>query len=155
DRSPDGRAGGDGLVQAFEILERRFDLDLVVLSACESGLGRLERGEGLIGLARAFRLAGARNLVVSLWKVDDAATAAFMSEFYVRLAAGATPASALRDAKLALLQRGDATADARTTRGVAAVERSERLAAPSAWAAFVLLGTRPRTARNPGAAVLR
>jgi len=135
----------DGMVQAFEVMGQRFDLDLVVLSACETGQGRLERGEGLIGLARAFQLAGARNLVVSLWKVDDAATAAFMDAFYARLAAGEAPAAALRGAKLELVAGGrNAGAVAGSeARGVVATPRQERHTAPSTWAAFVLLGTRP------------
>jgi CHAT domain-containing protein len=125
-------------------MARRFDLDLAVLSACESGGGKLERGEGLNGLARAFRLAGTRELVVSLWKVDDAATATLMGEFYTRLAGGTSPASALRGAKLALLRRAHRSEPMAATepRGVAALPADERLATPSAWAAFVLLGTR-------------
>jgi CHAT domain-containing protein/tetratricopeptide (TPR) repeat protein len=98
-----GAAPDDGLVQGFEVMERSVDLDLATLSACETGRGTLLRGEGLLGLARAFRLAGARNLVVSLWKVDDAATCDFMGEFYARLSRGASPAAALRGAKLAFL----------------------------------------------------
>jgi CHAT domain-containing protein/tetratricopeptide (TPR) repeat protein len=140
-------AEADGLLQAFEIMGHDFDLDLVVLSACESGHGRLERGEGLIGLARAFRLAGARNLIVSLWKVDDAATAGFMSEFYARLSAGAAPAAALRGAKLALITRGAGVraepAAISEARGVGVHPATERQAGPAAWAAFVLLGTKP------------
>ncbi|HEY3215683.1 MAG TPA: CHAT domain-containing tetratricopeptide repeat protein, partial [Candidatus Eisenbacteria bacterium] len=101
---PSGRATpDDGLVQGFEVMERSVNLELATLSACETGRGTLQRGEGLLGLARAFRLAGARNLVVSLWKVDDAATCDFMGEFYARLSRGASPAAALRGAKLAFL----------------------------------------------------
>ncbi|MBI5711117.1 MAG: CHAT domain-containing protein [Candidatus Eisenbacteria bacterium] len=140
----------DGLVQAYEVLERSYDLDLATVSACESGRGALLRGEGLIGLSRAFRLAGARNLVVSLWKVDDAATADFMAEFYARLSRGATPAAALRGAKLAFLGGSGGAAAAATTaeedatRGVGRRPRAASHAEPSAWAAFVLIGTRER-----------
>lgn len=162
-----GDAGEDGIVQAFEIAQRDYDLDLATLSACETGRGRLLRGEGLIGLSRAFRLAGARNLVVSLWKVDDAATEVFMDQFYRRLSGGAAPSTALRGAKLALL-RGDAAgapahgetaragargeADATrggeeagaASRGVGVRARSDALERPSAWAGFVLIGSRHR-----------
>ena len=143
-----GSTPDDGLVQAFEIMGRKLHLELATLSACETGRGSLSRGEGLLGLARAFRLAGARNLLVSLWKVDDAATAALMEQFYSRLGRGQAPAAALRGAKLALLH-GDhpETDDALTgsePRGVGTHERAESYAAPSAWAAFVLLGTGDR-----------
>lgn len=147
----------DGVVQAFEILDHRFDLELATLSACETGKGRVLQGEGLLGLARAFHLAGARNLIVSLWKVDDAATEPFMREFYQRLRRGEAPASAIRGAKLALMRRdvesmgtgrgeppgaqSDGTR-ATTFRGVGTYTHAQRLARPSTWAAFVLLGTR-------------
>ena len=137
----------DGLVQAFEVVQQNYDLDLATLSACESGSGRLQRGEGLIGLSRAFRLAGARNLLVSLWKVDDAATADFMIEFYARLARGESPEAALRGAKLAFLgdtarERASTPSDGSEARGVGRHARSQSLAAPAAWASFVLLGSR-------------
>ncbi len=154
-----GATGEDGIVQAFEIAQRTYDLDLATLSACETGRGALLRGEGLIGLSRAFRLAGARNLVASLWKVDDAATEIFMAQFYRRLSDGAAPSTALRGAKLELL-RGDA-ADwsarggsdgtrrgeeaAAASRGVGLRKQSDALQSPSAWAGFVLVGSRPHS----------
>jgi CHAT domain-containing protein len=113
----------DGLLQGVEILNFELDADLVVLSACGSGLGRLIRGEGLVGLTRAFFYAGARRLVVSLWNVDDESTAALMRSFYRRLQAGAPSDRALREAKRELL-------------------RSDRPAFrfPYYWASFVLIG---------------
>jgi CHAT domain-containing protein/tetratricopeptide (TPR) repeat protein len=78
-------------------------LDLAVLSACETGLGLVGGGEGVFGLQRAFHLAGAQNVIASLWKVDDQATAALMEIFYDRLwRQGKPPIEALREAQLAL-----------------------------------------------------
>jgi CHAT domain-containing protein len=81
-----GTRAFDGLLSAKEIV-RDWDLEaeLVTLSGCETGLGRKVRGEGYIGFSHAFLQAGARSLVVSLWKVDDQATALFMRRFYENL----------------------------------------------------------------------
>ena len=77
-----------------------FPVDLVVLSACRTGLGKDVRGEGLIGLTRGFMHAGASSVVASLWKVDDEATAELMKNFYANmLQKGMTPAEALRAAQ--------------------------------------------------------
>src|SRR5262249_1950411 len=76
----------DGKLTAEEVLRSwRLDADLVTLSACQSGLGRPGQGGGFVGLAPAFLLAGWRSVVVSLWKVDDAATALLMHRFYSNL----------------------------------------------------------------------
>lgn len=72
----------DGRVHACDVLSWQVPADLVVLSACSSGAGRLVRGEGLVGLARAFMLAGAPRVLCSLWKVDDRATLALMTRFH-------------------------------------------------------------------------
>ncbi|MEV4139867.1 CHAT domain-containing tetratricopeptide repeat protein [Dactylosporangium sp. NPDC049742] len=91
---------GNGLLTAFEVAE--LDLQgtqLVVLSACDTGLGEIESGEGVFGLQRAFHLAGARTLVMSLWKVPDESTKELMAHMYRLLAAGATRADALREAQ--------------------------------------------------------
>lgn len=139
-----GADGSDGWVRAHEVLEHSCPVELAVLSACETGRGRLLRGEGLLGLARAFCLAGVRNLLVTLWKVDDRAAADLMAEFYTRLSAGAAPSTALRDAKLARWRRGTqaATDAASGTRGVGRRTREAASQAPSTWAAFVLIGSR-------------
>src|SRR5262249_58092287 len=99
-----------GVLTAEAIAGHRLDrLQLAVLSACETGLGESERGEGVFGLARAFHQGGCRNVVASLWKVDDSATAALMAVFYRKLfdGDGLPPAEALRQAQLALLRHPD------------------------------------------------
>jgi hypothetical protein len=138
-RSP---KSGDGLLQAYEIAARRGRLSLVTLSACESGRGPVQRGEGMLGLARAFRVAGARALVASLWKVDDGATADFMLAFYDRLARGESRAEALAAVKRAWIGISDAAPVAPgESRGVARLPLAEFHRHPRHWAAFVLHGT--------------
>jgi CHAT domain-containing protein/Flp pilus assembly protein TadD len=99
-----GDAAEDGLLQGTEILNLKLDADMVVLSGCGTGLGKLVHGEGLVGLSRTFFYAGARSLVVSLWNVDDASTAEVMKAFYRRLRQGMGRAEALREAKRDLLR---------------------------------------------------
>lgn len=121
DRRPDrtGLALADGDFDLARIRASRLDADLVTLSACETALGRRVRGEGVIGLPHAFLSAGARGVVVSLWRVRDKAAAEFMTEFYGRLNSGLSPAAALADVRRSLIARQ---------------------APPSEWAAFVLVG---------------
>ncbi len=109
----------DGYLHLNEIATSRLAARLVVLSACETALGRLYEGEGPMGLARAFLASGARNVVATRWPVG-APAADLMAVFYRRLAAGASPASALREAMLAL-RRNPATAN------------------PFFWAGFLLI----------------
>ncbi|MDX1902560.1 MAG: CHAT domain-containing protein, partial [Thermonemataceae bacterium] len=113
----------DGNLFAGEIFNLRLNADLVTLSACEVGLGKLTKGEGLIGLSRAFLYAGAKNLVVSLWKVSDESTARLMIYFYANQFENLnkTYAQAMREAKLSLL-------------------KDANYAKPYYWAAFVVLG---------------
>ncbi len=95
----------DGILTAEDV--SGLDLlatELVVLSACETGLGEVRRGEGVFGLRRAFVLAGARTLVMSLWKVPDGPTRELMEGFYERLMAGEPRADALRGAQLELMK---------------------------------------------------
>jgi tetratricopeptide (TPR) repeat protein len=87
DRQPDAdRPVFDGRLTAEEVLRQwRLDADLVTLSACQTALGKYERGEGFVGFAQALLLAGSRSVCLSLWKVDDTATALLMNRFYENL----------------------------------------------------------------------
>jgi CHAT domain-containing protein len=97
---------GSGILTAEEVLSLNLrDTELVVLSACETGIGEYERGEALAGLARSFEAAGAWSVVTSLWKVPDDATRNLMKVFYRELAAGVRRPEALRRAKLATRDR--------------------------------------------------
>lgn len=112
----------NGLMPLSDIYNLNLSADLVVLSACETGLGKDVKGEGLVGLTRGFMSAGSKSVVASLWKVDDRATAALMSNFYkFMLQDGMTPSSALRAAKLK-------------------VREEKAWSAPYFWAGFVLQG---------------
>lgn len=95
-----GRDTEDGLWQAREIQRTRLNADVVVLSACETGSGRLQGQEGVMNLARSFLTAGAKSVVASLWSVDDRSTATLMEAFYTHLAQGVTVSDALRQAQL-------------------------------------------------------
>jgi CHAT domain-containing protein/tetratricopeptide (TPR) repeat protein len=136
----------DGILTALEVSEMDLTgLEVAVLSACETGLGKVAGGEGLLGMQRAFAAAGARTVAASLWKVDDEATRVLMADFYT-LAWDAKKAvslaEALRQAQLAMMHRR--TLDGRP-RGVGKIpEKIEKGKAdrvpPYYWAAFVLSG---------------
>jgi len=95
----DPAAGEDGILQATEILQLRTNADLVVLSACDTAVGRLQGAEGIANLARAFLLSGARSVVATLWQIDDTFSSVMMRQFYKHLAAGESIAGALALAK--------------------------------------------------------
>jgi CHAT domain-containing protein len=117
----EGRAR-DGFLRAHEVYNLSLPADLVVLSACETGLGKEIRGEGLVGLTRGFMYAGAARVAVSLWSVSDKATADLMRGFYeAMLQRGERPAAALRAAQLEMMKQ-------------------KSWSAPYYWAAFVLQG---------------
>ena len=112
----------NGFLRLHDIYNLHLPADLVVLSACSTGLGKDVRGEGLIGLTRGFMYAGASGVIASLWKVDDDATAELMKHFYDALfQKGMTPAAALRYAQLTLSQ-------------------NKRWQSPYYWAGFVIQG---------------
>lgn len=112
----------DGFLRAHDIYNLKLPAELVVLSACETGLGKDVTGEGLEGLTRGFMYAGARRVVVSLWNVNDKATAALMQRMYNgMLREDKTPAAALRAAQIEML-------------------RTKQWESPYYWAAFVMQG---------------
>jgi tetratricopeptide (TPR) repeat protein len=129
----------DGILTALEVSEMDLaGLELAVLSACETGLGRQAGGEGLLGLQRAFAVAGCRSVIASLWKVDDRATQALMAAFY-RVWWGKKIVSrveALRQAQLSLLKEG---VRSMVREPLPAAKKDDRLP-PYYWAAFVLSG---------------
>jgi CHAT domain-containing protein/Tfp pilus assembly protein PilF len=125
----------NGLLQVWEIFESvRLDADLVVLSACETGIGEIRGGEGIIGLTRAFQYAGARSVLASLWRVEDEATAELMQRFYRHLRDGKAKDEALRAAQLELIRSPLRVPDGRG----GWTERNA--AAPYFWAALQLVG---------------
>ena len=103
--APDPKAGEDGLLQVREIIRLRLNAELTTLSACDSGVGKLQGQEGVSNLVEAFLVAGSKSVVASLWSVDDVSTSALMEDFYGQLARGESSASALRKAKLDLLAK--------------------------------------------------
>lgn len=119
--SRDQEDSEDGQLRVYEIFRLDLTAELVVLSACETALGEEVRGEGLIGLARAFLYAGASRVAVSLWRVEDTATAELMPRFYRHLADQPSTTAALRAAKLELIRGG-------------------AFSHPAYWASFILIG---------------
>ena len=114
--------GTNGLMPLPDIYSLDLSAELIVLSACQTALGKDIKGEGLIGLTHSFISAGSKSVVASLWKVDDRATAILMADFYEgMLQNGMTPSAALRSAKLKMM-------------------RNKQWSAPYYWAGFVLQG---------------
>ena len=112
----------DGFLRAHEVFNLKLAADLVTLSACQTGLGKEIKGEGLVGLTRGFMYAGAPRVVVSLWSVSDEGTAQLMTRFYRgMLQEGKRPAAALQAAQVSML-------------------KEQKFAAPFYWAAFTLQG---------------
>jgi CHAT domain-containing protein/tetratricopeptide (TPR) repeat protein len=100
----DKKNGTDGILESAEVLTLPVRANLVVLSACETAVGRLEGQEGIATLSRAFLLAGARTVVSTLWTIDDTFSRFLMAQFYTGIADGLTASVALRNAKLELLK---------------------------------------------------
>jgi len=120
--SKDERGEEDGFLQVREIYNLRMNADLVVLSACQTGKGSLERGEGLLGLPRIFFYVGSKAVISALWPIGDRSTAGFMDKFYGFLSGGYSKTAALRMAKLRMI--------------------GSEFSHPFYWAAFVLNGDR-------------
>ena len=112
----------NGLLQIPEIMRLHFNADLVTLSACDTGVGKVEGEEGITNLAEAFLVSGAKAVVASLWSADDTFTSDLMKRFYTHLAQGEDKATALRAAKLDLLAKYGTQVS------------------PYYWGAFVLIG---------------
>jgi len=108
----------DGVLSVGDLYSLRIDADLVTLSACETGLGKVANGDDVIGLTRGFLYAGARSIVASLWEVDDAATEQLMLNFYRNL-------------------QGH---DKRESLRLAQIETRSRFPQPNYWAAFQIVG---------------
>ncbi|MEM7572733.1 MAG: CHAT domain-containing protein [Bacteroidota bacterium] len=97
----------DNFLHAFELYQLKLPAEMAVLSACNTGFGRLRAGEGMLSLAHAFRYAGTRSIIMSLWPAEDESTATIIASFYERLARGATKAEALRQAQMAYREQAD------------------------------------------------
>ena len=110
----------DGFLELGEIVQLNLSSDLVVLSSCRSGLGKIDASEGILGMQKAFFDAGANSIVVSLWDVNDKYTSYFMKDFYKHLAESKSKSEALREAKLDFIKNYSAN--------------------PYYWSAFVLSG---------------
>ncbi|BDQ03340.1 CHAT domain-containing tetratricopeptide repeat protein [Ignavibacterium sp.] len=104
--SIDSKAQEDGILYSEEVFNLKLNAKLIVLSACESGLGTIINGEGILGLTRGFLYSGAENIIVSLWRVADKSTSVLMLKFYEKLLEGKSYTSALREAKLEILKDG-------------------------------------------------
>ena len=122
----------EAMWRTFEILNSRISSELVVLSACDTGLGRMFSGEGVVGLSRAFLCAGAGSVCVSLWRVADASTPELMRTFYQQVLEGVSKRRAMQAAQLAMLDSPQAR--------------------PSQWAPFVLFGEAGQAGVDGGSA---
>jgi CHAT domain-containing protein len=120
-RDRDGKPQ-DGFLRLHDIYNLKLPADLIVLSACSTGLGRIIKGEGLIGLTRGFMHAGSPRVVASLWQIEDLGTSELMRRFYQHMAKeGMSPSSALRQSQIEML-------------------KAKRWQSPYYWAGFVLQG---------------
>jgi len=120
----DSAGGEDGVLYSGEIFNLKIKADLVVLSACETGLGKINEGEGIIGLTRALLYAGSKNIIVSLWQVSDESTSDLMINFYKNLLENNKKqnySKNLRNAKLKMIKEG-------------------KFAHPYYWSPFILIG---------------
>lgn len=118
----DSGFAGDGILYTSETYNLNLNAELVVLSSCESGVGKLFRGEGMIALTRGFLYSGASNIIFSLWKIPDKHTSELMVEFYKQMISGKTYSESLRSAKLKMIG-------------------NQLTARPRSWSGFLLIGS--------------
>lgn len=131
----ESRVDSDGQLYLHELYNLRANVEMVVLSACETGGGRYAKGEGIMSLGRAFRYAGCENIVMSLWKVNDHTTARLMKAFFNNINRGDNKDEALRDAKLEFILD----------------PQNRYFTHPYYWSGFILVGnTSPVFARRIG-----
>lgn len=122
----------DNSLYVYEMSPLKVKAEMVVLSACETGLGKYTRGEGIMSLARSFILAGSQSVITTLWKVNDQSTSSLMSHFYKNLSKGMAKDEALREAKLSFIMgagRGQSH--------------------PAFWAGFICIGKTDKLPSNP------
>jgi CHAT domain-containing protein len=124
----------DGLLHTYELYNMRLASEMVTLSACNTGMGQIRAGEGIISLARGFMYAGVTNVLMSLWAVSDRSTSELMQYFYQSLKDGHSKSEALRQAKLEYLRRADANT-----------------AAPYYWSGFILISSQQDQDSTPKA----
>lgn len=120
-----------GRLYAYELYDKSVSCDLVVLTACQSGVGKLMEGEGVLSIGRAFKYAGASGIIQSLWMADDNATSFIVKSLYQNLSAGTRPQSALYRAKREFIDKGD-----------------NKTAHPSRWAGFIMYGDFRKDKKN-------
>ena len=123
----DSKSNENGFLYIGEVYSLNLRSDLITLSACETGLGKIVGGEGIIGFSRSFLYAGAKNIIVSLWPVDDEATQKLMVSFYEKLIENNSKSRSLHDAKFDMI---------RTEQG-----EIKNFADPFFWSSFVLMGS--------------
>jgi CHAT domain-containing protein len=122
-KAPGGELANDGYLYSYEIYGCALHLNTVILSACQTGLGKLQNGNGMASIASSFNYAGCKTVLMSLWSIDDEKSAEIIQKFYAYLGQGHLKSEALRLAKLDYLQSADA-----------------ELSSPFYWSGMVMLG---------------
>ncbi len=143
--TPDSVTTDDGYLHAYEIYAMQLQAELAVLTACETGIGQLNRGEGIMSLAHSFMYAGCPSVVMSLWKIDEKASADIIAAFYKHLSGGKSKSESLRLAKIEHMQQSGAYAHPYFWAGMALLGNEEPVYArafPLWWwgVAVLLLG---------------